>query len=83
MEILEATVADAAEILALQKSAYLFEAKLYNDYTIPPMTRTVADLVGDFSRETILKARFGSSVPITHLSDIAVEPLVEENLDKL
>jgi GNAT superfamily N-acetyltransferase len=56
MEILEATVADAAEILALQKSAYLFEAKLYDDYTIPPMTQTVEELAGDFSRKTILKA---------------------------
>ena len=55
MEILEATVEDAAEILALQKSAYLFEAKLYNDYTIPPLTQTVEELAGDFSRKTILK----------------------------
>ena len=55
MEILEATVADAEEILALQKSAYLFEAKLYNDNTIPPLTQTVEELAEDFSRKTILK----------------------------
>ncbi len=56
MEILEANVADAPEIIALQKLAYLSEAAICNDYTIPPLTQTVDALTVDFDRKTILKA---------------------------
>ena len=56
MEILQANVADAAEILALQKLAYLSEALIYDDYTIPPLTQTIEELKDDFSRKTFLKA---------------------------
>jgi len=55
-KLLRATVADAPEILALQKVSYLSEARLYNDYSIPPLTQTVEDLVADFGRKTFLKA---------------------------
>jgi GNAT superfamily N-acetyltransferase len=55
-KLLRATVADALEILALQKLSYLSEARLYNDYSIPPLTQTVEDLVADFGRKTFLKA---------------------------
>lgn len=56
LEIEQATVADAAEILALQKLAYLSEAKLYNNYAIPPLTQTIEELVADFGRKLFLKA---------------------------
>lgn len=57
-----ATVADAAEILALQKLAYLSEARRYNDYTIPPLTQTIGELVADFDRKTFLKAMEGGRI---------------------
>ncbi|SNS01756.1 Predicted N-acetyltransferase YhbS [Humidesulfovibrio mexicanus] len=47
---------DAAEILALQRLAYQSEARLYNDWSIPPLTQTLEELRADFSRMTILKA---------------------------
>jgi hypothetical protein len=56
VEILQATVADAPEILALQKLAYLSEAELYKDFTIPPLTQTIEELIADFVRKTFLKA---------------------------
>jgi len=56
MEILEANFADAPEIIALQKLAYLSEAAICNDYTIPPLTQSVEALIADFDRKTILKA---------------------------
>jgi len=56
MEILEANVADAPEIIALQKLAYLSEAAICNDYTIPPLTQSVEALIADFDRKAILKA---------------------------
>jgi len=36
MEILQATIADAEEILTLQKLAYQSEAERYSNYNIPP-----------------------------------------------
>jgi hypothetical protein len=42
MMITQAAAADAAEILALQKLAYQSEAAIYQDYSIPPLTQTLA-----------------------------------------
>ena len=46
LTIEEAKVADAAEILALQKLAYQSEAELYGDDAIPPVTQTLGILAG-------------------------------------
>lgn len=56
MIIQRATIKDAAEILALQKLAYLSEAELYGDFSIPPLTQTLEELRESFSSNTILKA---------------------------
>jgi ribosomal protein S18 acetylase RimI-like enzyme len=56
MEISPADIADAAEILDLQRLAYLSEAELYSDFSIPPLTQTLEELAASFSRNTILKA---------------------------
>jgi len=58
MEILQATIADAKEILALQKLAYQSEAALYNDYNIPPLKQTLTEIEADFQKSTFLKAVF-------------------------
>ncbi len=47
---------DATEILALQKLAYLSEAELYGDISIPPLTQTLEELIDSFSRNLIFKA---------------------------
>lgn len=51
-----ATSADAPEILALQRLAYQSEARLYGDWSIPPLTQSLEELRDEFSRLTILKA---------------------------
>ncbi len=56
MIIQRSTVDDAEEILALQKVAYLSEAKLYGDESIPPLTQTLSELRESYSRKTVLKA---------------------------
>jgi len=56
MNILAASVADAAEILALQKLAYLSEARIYKDYSITPLTQTIEELEDFFGHKSILKA---------------------------
>jgi len=56
MVITQATPADAAEILALQKLAYHREAERYNDYNLPPLTQTLTEIQVDFAKMVVLKA---------------------------
>jgi GNAT superfamily N-acetyltransferase len=51
-----ASAKDAEEILELQKLAYISEAEIYNDYTIPPLTQTLPEILDDFRYYTFLKA---------------------------
>ena len=52
-----ATIDDAAEILALQKLAYQSEAELNQDFSIPPLTQTQAEIESEFDRKLFLRAK--------------------------
>jgi ribosomal protein S18 acetylase RimI-like enzyme len=54
--ISEATTEDAEEILGLQRLAYESEARLYDDWSIPPLTQTVEGLREEFATGLVLKA---------------------------
>ena len=56
LRIVRATVADAEEILVLQKLAYQSEAELYGNFDIPPLKQTVEELRDQFKDHVILKA---------------------------
>ena len=56
MIIEKAKLADAKQILKLQKFAYASEAKLYNDYNIPPLTQTLEEILKEFNDQYFLKA---------------------------
>jgi len=56
MIIKRATIADAEDILALQKLAYISEAEIYDDFTIPPLVQTLEEIRGDFEKQVLLKA---------------------------
>ena len=62
MEILRATIADAQPILDLQKLCFQSEAKLYEDYRIPPLLQTVQQLVEELHCMTVLKALEGQEI---------------------
>jgi GNAT superfamily N-acetyltransferase len=49
----------APAILALQKRAYESEARLYGDWSIPPLTQTLESLRAEFADSTVLEAREG------------------------
>lgn len=51
-----ATLSDAGVILELQHLAYQSEARLYDDFSIPPLTQTLVELEREFETKTILKA---------------------------
>ena len=51
-----AQVEDAAIILNLQKLAYLSEAEIYNNKSIPPLTQTLEEIRAEFDNQIFLKA---------------------------
>jgi RimJ/RimL family protein N-acetyltransferase len=51
-----AEVSDAEAIIQLQRTAYQSEAKIYNDFEIPPLTETLGQLKALFPSHTFLKA---------------------------
>lgn len=55
IQIERANLEDAAEILALQKLAYLSEARIYDDFTIPPLLQTLEETVAEFDTQVFLK----------------------------
>ncbi|MBT32203.1 MAG: GNAT family N-acetyltransferase [Thalassobius sp.] len=55
MEITSANLNDLAEILELQKNCYLDEAKIYNNYKIPPLTQSLESVRNEFEKGIILK----------------------------
>ncbi len=57
-----ATVTDAAQILALQNLAYESEARLYEDWTIPPLTQTLESLRSEIAHGSVLKAVDGQTI---------------------
>jgi ribosomal protein S18 acetylase RimI-like enzyme len=70
MEILLAKPEDCHEIIQLQKLAYASEAKLYNDWSLPPLTQTLESLRQEFETSIILKAVIISSVRAKLADDI-------------
>lgn len=62
MEIAKAEITDAERILEVQKIAYLSEAKRYNDFEIPPLHQTLAELRQEFSTHVFLKASVQSLI---------------------
>jgi len=55
MTIEYANSADLQEILDLQKLAFQGQAKIYNDYTIPPLIETLEEIQIAFQSQTFLK----------------------------
>ncbi|MFA7405129.1 MAG: GNAT family N-acetyltransferase [Pelobacteraceae bacterium] len=56
INIRHANIADAEEILEIQKLAYQSEAIIYNDWSIPPLTQTLEEIKQGFAENTFLKA---------------------------
>ena len=57
-----ARVHDAEQILKLQYLCYQPEAARYDDWTLPPLTQALADLLAEYDTHRILIARLGDEV---------------------
>ena len=53
IEITRASQEDAEIILHLQMHAYLSEAEIYNDYSIPPLIQTLKEIRQEFSEQVL------------------------------
>jgi len=85
--ITRAVAGDAEAILALQLEAYQSEARLYNDWLIPPLVQTLDELREEFGTSIILKAisdgrligsvRASESGGVAHIGRLIVAPDVQ------
>jgi ribosomal protein S18 acetylase RimI-like enzyme len=57
-----ARLEEAEQILGLQRLSYRTEAALYDDRTLPPLTQTLRELLGQYDDHTVLVARLGEEV---------------------
>jgi ribosomal protein S18 acetylase RimI-like enzyme len=57
-----AEIDDAEAILGLQKRAYESEAKLYNDWSIPPLTQSLDSLKAEILAGGVLKYSQGKAI---------------------
>lgn len=51
----KATTEDAEEILELQKLAYISEAEIIDDFTIPPLHQTTDEILSEFDNQVFIK----------------------------
>jgi ribosomal protein S18 acetylase RimI-like enzyme len=56
MKISSAERSDLPRILSIQKQAYLSEAAIYDDYSIPPLLQSLDEMNAEFESKTFLKA---------------------------
>lgn len=62
--IMRAVFEDLDAILAVQRQAYQEQARLNNDYSIPPLTETLEDMEKAFGKVVMLKAVLHDSLII-------------------
>ncbi|GAA1130482.1 hypothetical protein GCM10009630_30520 [Kribbella jejuensis] len=62
VRILPATAADAGEVHVLQLATFLSEARLYDDYTLPPLTEELPATRARLERGIVLKAVAGARI---------------------
>lgn len=84
MQLRALTVADAGEVLTLQRAAYVSEAQLYDDPRLPPLTQTLQELRAELSVARGLAAVEGARIvgavrarqqgPVLHIERLTVAP---------
>lgn len=87
LSISEATLEDAEAILMLQREAYQSEARLYNDWNIPPLAQTLSELQEEFRNSVVLKAVSAEGIVgsvrarlvdgVVHIGRLIVSPAIQ------
>ena len=58
----KASIENAEEILALQKLAYISEAEILSDFTIPPLHQTLDEIRSEFEHQVFLKVKLENKI---------------------
>ena len=58
----KASIEDAEDILTLQKLAYLSEAEILNDFTIPPLHQTLNKIQSEFDHQVFMKVELENKI---------------------
>jgi len=62
MKVETASLEDLPEILSLQKLAYVSEAEIYNDFSIPPLLENLEKIKQAFLNQIFLKVTVGDQI---------------------
>jgi N-acetylglutamate synthase-like GNAT family acetyltransferase len=62
IHIEKARVTDAKQILGIQKKAFITEGDIYNNYKIPPLTQTLAEIESDFQNHIFYIAKLNGEI---------------------
>jgi len=62
LQIGRATPVDAAALLQLQRCAYQSEARLYQDWSLPPLLETLEQMQAEFATSVVLKAELAGAL---------------------
>ena len=52
-DVVELTITDAGELLTLQRAAYVTEAQLHDDVSLPALTQSLLDLLTELSNSAV------------------------------
>ncbi|UCC97758.1 MAG: GNAT family N-acetyltransferase [Phycisphaerales bacterium] len=58
----KASTGDVEEILELQKLAYISEAEITDDFTIPPLHQTIHEILSEFDHQIFLKVELENRI---------------------
>lgn len=62
IQVAIASVDDAGEILQLQKESFAGQAKIYNNYHLPPLTQSLDSIKNEFTSKTFLKVLWNGQI---------------------
>ena len=62
IKIESASEKDIERILELQKIAYISEAEIIDDFTIPPLHQTIDEILSEFNYQIFLKVELENKI---------------------
>ena len=62
IQVRTASIDDAEEILEIQKAAFLSQARVYNNYQLPPLTQCLDSIRNEFDEKTFLKVQIENRI---------------------
>ena len=88
IQIKDAYILDAQEILELQKASFLGQARIYNNFRLPPLVQTIESIRQEFASKSFLKVMFNNQIiasvksqqsgNLVHIDRLIVHPTFQD-----